>query len=70
MLILAAPMFAFLIALITRRFFGGALHDANGVVPLTVKIAGRRFPLEMNLLLVLIGICLLLCAVYSFNTQR
>ena len=69
-LILAAPMRAFLVAVIARRLYRGALHDANGVMPLPLKIAGKRFQLEMNLVLVLVGTSLLLMAVYSFDMKR
>ena len=68
--LLAGPLLAFLIAVASRRFYGGTLHDPNGVRPLTIHLGSRTIALEMNLVLVTGGILLLFGALYSFSLRR
>lgn len=67
-LLLGAPLFAFLFAVLGRRFYQGTLHDTNGVRPWPLPIGGNRtLHLEMNLVLVLAGLALLSAALYRFH---
>ena len=40
---------AFLVACVARRMFGGTLFDANGILPLPVRVGSRVVPVDMNL---------------------
>lgn len=65
---LGAPLFAFLSAVLMRRFYQGTLHDVNGVRPWPLSIGCKRtVHLEMNLVLVIAGIVLFSAALYRFH---
>lgn len=67
-LLLGAPLFSFLIAVVVRHIYQGTLHDANGVRPWPLSLGGNRtLYLEMNLVLVVGGILLLSVALYRFH---
>jgi len=65
--LIGGPLLAFLVALASRRLYGGTLHDPNGVLPFILQLGERKVVLEMNFILVVIGVVLLLSAVYSFS---
>jgi len=62
----AGPLLAFLVAMASRHLYGGTLHDPNGVRPFIFRLGERRVELEMNLVLVVVGVGLLFSAVDSF----
>jgi len=64
------PIVAFLVALVSRSIYGGTLHDPNGVRPFILRFGERRVALEVNLVLVVVGVILLLSAVHSFSGLR
>jgi len=50
--ILAIPLAGFLLATFMRRWYGGALHDANGILPLHLAMLGKRMDVDLSLVLV------------------
>lgn len=59
----AAPIFAFLVATLSRSMYGGTLHDPNGVRPALVRIGGQTREIDINILLIVIaGIVLVVAA--------
>jgi len=47
---------AFLATWSARRWFGGALSDPNGIPPLELRFARRRFKIDMNMAAVLVAL--------------
>ncbi|WP_263351547.1 hypothetical protein [Acidicapsa acidisoli] len=45
----AIPMVSCLSAFLTRRLYGGALFDPNGIPPVTVRIFARARQIDINL---------------------
>jgi hypothetical protein len=66
-LLTALPMFAFLIAMLSRSLYGGTLHDPNGMRPIRIRIGSRVRAVDMNIVLVVVGIAVLLIAVMIFQ---
>jgi hypothetical protein len=62
----ALPMASFFIALFARKLYGGTLHDPNGVRPVPVHIGGKLFEVDMNAALVIVGLVVLVIAVFIF----
>ncbi len=65
-LLTALPMLGFLVALVTRRWYGGKLHDPQGVTPVTVRLGGRAVEVDMNAVLVVIATVILTAAVLVY----
>ena len=65
-LLTAMPMLAFLLALFTRRMYGGTLHDPNGIQPVRIQIGARTREFDMNLVLILVGAAAVLIAIAIF----
>ena len=65
-LLTALPMLAFLAAMITRGMYAGTLHDPNGIKPVQIPIGGGVREIDMNAVLVIIGVLFLLIAVMIF----
>ena len=63
----SVPLLAFLIALVTRRAYDGALYDPNGIQPARIAVFGRVFRLELNLVAVAAALLVLaaILAVYA-----
>ena len=57
--ILAIPLFGFLAATIMRSGYGGALFDPNGIPPVPVTIFGKRREVDVNLVVVVVGLLVL-----------
>lgn len=57
--ILAIPLFGFLAATMTRSRYGGALYDANGILPVRLTFLGKRVEVDTNLVVVLVGLVVL-----------
>jgi hypothetical protein len=64
--ITALPMLTFLLALFTRRMYGGTLHDLNGIQPWCVHIGGKTREFDMNVVLTLVGATVILLALLVF----
>src|SRR6266581_2202743 len=45
----ATSMAGFLVAVLSRRLYGGALHDANGIQPVRLRLGSREIVFDMNL---------------------
>ena len=56
----------FLLATLARPFYGGTLHDPNGIQPLRLHLGSRLVVLDMNLAIVVLAAVLLLGAVLLF----
>lgn len=65
-LLTASPISGFLIATFTRALYGGTLRDPNGVPALHLRIAGRTREIDVNVVLVLVGAAILICAIAIF----
>ena len=65
-LLTALPMAAFLLALFTRRMYGGTLHDPNGIQPVRIEIGGKMREFDMNFVLILVGAAVILSALVIF----
>jgi hypothetical protein len=50
------PMFGFMAALISRKTFGGALSDPNGIQPLKLQVSGRTVRVDLNVAAVIGGL--------------
>jgi hypothetical protein len=62
----AIPLAGFLVALCTRRLYGGALHDSNGILPIHIRAKGKVFEVDLNAVIVAIAWVLLGVAVALF----
>ncbi|WP_348264350.1 hypothetical protein P8935_07395 [Telmatobacter sp. DSM 110680] len=60
------PMCGFMLALVTLRTYKGTLHDANGIQPLRMHLAGKLREIDMNAVLVIIGVAVLMFATTIF----
>lgn len=65
-LLTALPMIAFLIAMFSRRLYGGALCDPNGMRPVPVRIGSKVRQIDMNVVLIIAGMAVLISAVMIF----
>lgn len=65
-LLTAAPISGFLIATFTRGIYDGTLRDPNGVPALHLRFAGRTREIDVNVVLVMLGAAILICAVVIF----
>ena len=45
----AVPLLAFLAAFFSRKIYGGALSDANGIRPARIALFGKVLHLDLNL---------------------
>jgi len=61
------PMVSCLAAFFTRKIYGGALFDANGILPLRVTAFGSMFEIDMNLAAEIAGLAILAASVALFN---
>ncbi len=62
-LLTASPMLSFLVAMFSRRAYGGALHDPNGIQPVRIRIGTTVREFDMNAVLVIAGLVVVLSAV-------
>jgi hypothetical protein len=60
----------FLLASLTRSFYGGSLHDRNGIRPVRIQIGGRVMVFDMNVPIVIIAALALVGAVVFFWRSR
>jgi hypothetical protein len=61
------PLMGFLIALISRKMYDGALSDPNGIPPLRLTFRGLVLSLDMNLVAVLAAFVLLVAIVTVYR---
>jgi len=61
------PMVSCLAAFFTRKIYGGALFDANGILPLRVTAFRSVFEIDMNLAAEIVGLVVLSASVALFN---
>lgn len=57
--LMCIPLLAFLAAVISRKMYGGALSDPNGIPPARVSISGKTFHVDVNLVAVLAALLVL-----------
>ena len=50
------PLLAFLAALLGRRWYGGALYDPNGILPLRLTLFGNVLRIDLNVAAVAMGL--------------
>jgi hypothetical protein len=62
----AIPLGGFLVALCSRRLYGGALHDPDGILPIHIRAAGKLFEIDLNAVIVAFAWILLVIAVAIF----
>lgn len=62
----AIPIATFLIAVFTRKLYGGTLHDPNGVRPVRIKLRSRTLLVDVNVVLVSAGAIVVGWAVLIF----
>jgi len=65
-LLTALPICGFLVATLTRKLYGGTLRDPNGVKALRISIGGRVREIDVNIVLILVGVAVLLTSVLIF----
>lgn len=65
-LLTATSLGGFLVALLARPLYGGALHDPNGVQPVRLQVGSRLVVFDMNVPIVLAAAVLLIGAVVLF----
>jgi hypothetical protein len=53
------PLLAFLAALISRKTYGGALSDPNGIPPARISILGKTLHVDLNLVAVVTALLVL-----------
>jgi hypothetical protein len=63
---IAVSMTAFVLALLLRRLYGGALHDTNGIPPLRLRIGDKMLQIDGNALAVGAALVVLATAVLLF----
>ncbi len=61
------PLVAFLIAVITRKVYGGTTYDANGIPPARITVFSRAWNVELNLV-VIVAALLTLSAILAIYT--
>lgn len=66
-LVVAASLAGFLVALLSRKLYGGTLHDENGIRPVRLRVGNRVAEVELNAALVIVGSLVLALAVYAFD---
>lgn len=54
--IVAIPLVGFLLATVTRWFYGGALYDPNGILPVQLTILGKRLKVDVSVVVVVAGL--------------
>lgn len=59
-------MLGFVLALLLRRLYGGALHDPNGIPPLRLRAADRTLAIDGNALMVAVGLAVAVAALLLF----
>jgi hypothetical protein len=65
--LLTAPSLAgFLLAMLSRQLYGGALRDANGYRPVRIRVGARTVEFDLNVPIVLAASIVLLGAVIVF----
>ena len=65
-LLTALPMLSFLVAMFSRRAYGGTLHDPNGIQPVRIRIGAGIREFDLNAVLVIFGGVVLAGAVLLF----
>jgi hypothetical protein len=66
-LLTALPLLGFLAAMVSRRWYGGTLHDPLGIKPVRITLGGRVLMVDMNAVLVVTATVLLPAAVLLFR---
>lgn len=67
-LLTATSLAGFLVAAVTRSWYGGRLHDSNGIQPARVHLGARELVFDMNAPIVVAASLLLAGAVVLFST--
>jgi hypothetical protein len=68
-LLIATSLIGFLVAISARPFYGGTLHDPNGIQPVRLRVGSRRIVFDMNVPIVALASVLLIGAVVLFCLQ-
>jgi hypothetical protein len=66
-LLTATCLIGFLVAVASRQFYCGALHDPNGIQPVRLRLGSRDIAIDMNLAIVAVACVLLIGAVILFR---
>jgi hypothetical protein len=61
------PMLGFLLALVGRRMYGGALWDAKGIPPLQINVAGQKLRVELSVVAEITAMLMLVAIVGLFS---
>ena len=62
----AIPMVAFLAAMFSRRLYGGALHDPQGIAPGRIRTRNGVVEFDVNVVIITVASVLLIVAVLLF----
>lgn len=62
-------MLAFTAAVVSRRVYGGTLHDPNGIRPVPIRLGGKTLQVDMNGVAVAAGLAVLTTAVLLFHSH-
>ncbi|HUX45174.1 MAG TPA: hypothetical protein VMV57_10525 [Terracidiphilus sp.] len=62
LLLTAAPVAAFLLAIFARPLYRGTLHDPGGIPPARLRLGARTLSVNVNVVLILAAAVLLLAA--------
>jgi hypothetical protein len=63
----AVPVFGFFAALVTRRIYGGALSDPNGIKPLIIQRGHKTYRIDLNLVAEIGAVLTLLALMILFG---
>lgn len=66
-LLAGTSLAGFLIAVVTRKLYGGTLHDPNGIRPVALHIGSHEVVFDLNVPIVIAAAVLLIGAVILFR---
>ena len=58
-IITCVPLISFFLAMFTRRLYGGALHDPNGIPPARVSFFGAVYFIDTNVVIVSVALLMI-----------
>ena len=68
-ILVSIPLAAFLLAVFTRAFYAGTLHDPNGIPPVRIRVGKRVVEIDMNAAIVIFAAALVVFSVRVFRSD-
>jgi len=62
-----APMLGFFVALLTKRLYGGAISDPQGIPPWIVRLRKTQFCIDLNVVTEIVGLLSLAAIVAIYH---